>query len=217
MLWSLLAVSSKHFTIDLYGAGPTATACSASRRKSFSRLREFRRLKRNVNSSKQSDQIISAGRFVEKRPQIQRDFLDNPPPARHTTSWSHLSQVDTPFRAIRSPQASVLRTRVTGRHRAVRSCPGALLFLVNRQTNSGSIHESMAFHNVVTRPQQSTIPFREWLTALLLEPQGRETSQWISRGDVDSPGVPTRIRRSQVGGGREEGDLGRTPISSCSG
>jgi hypothetical protein len=42
---------------------------------------------------------------------------------------------------------------------------------------------------VVTRPQQSTIPLREWLTALPLESQRRETSQWISRGDVDSPGV----------------------------
>jgi hypothetical protein len=43
---------AKHFTIDLYGAGSTATACSARRRKSFPRLRDFRRLKRNVNSSR---------------------------------------------------------------------------------------------------------------------------------------------------------------------
>ena len=52
ILWSALSALAKHFTIDLYGAGPTATACSARRRKSFPRLREFRRLKRNVNSSR---------------------------------------------------------------------------------------------------------------------------------------------------------------------
>ena len=43
---------AKHLTIDLYGAGPTAAACSARRRKSFPRLRDVRRLKRNVNSSR---------------------------------------------------------------------------------------------------------------------------------------------------------------------
>jgi hypothetical protein len=52
ILWSAASACAKHFTIDLYGAGPTATACSARRRKSFPRLREFRRLKRNVNSSR---------------------------------------------------------------------------------------------------------------------------------------------------------------------
>src|SRR5713101_6815317 len=52
ILWSAPSVLAKHFTINLYGAGPTATACSARRRKSFPRLREFRRLKRKVNSSR---------------------------------------------------------------------------------------------------------------------------------------------------------------------
>ena len=52
ILWSAPSALAKHFTIDLYGAGPTATACSARRRKSFPRLREFRRLKRKVKSSK---------------------------------------------------------------------------------------------------------------------------------------------------------------------
>ncbi len=52
ILWSAASVLAKQFTIDLYGAGPTATACSARRRKSFPRLREFRRLKRKVNSSR---------------------------------------------------------------------------------------------------------------------------------------------------------------------
>src|ERR1700739_3718923 len=36
------AASAKHFTIDLYGTGATATACSARRRKSLPLLREFR-------------------------------------------------------------------------------------------------------------------------------------------------------------------------------
>src|ERR1019366_7192755 len=52
ILWLAPSALAKHFTIDLYGAGPTATACSARRKKSFPRLREFRRLKRNVNSSR---------------------------------------------------------------------------------------------------------------------------------------------------------------------
>ena len=43
MLWFAL-VGAKHLTIDLYGAGPTATACSVRRKKSFPRLREFRRV-----------------------------------------------------------------------------------------------------------------------------------------------------------------------------
>ena len=40
ILWSAPSVSAKHFTMELYGAGPTATACCARRKKSFPRLRE---------------------------------------------------------------------------------------------------------------------------------------------------------------------------------
>src|SRR5258707_14871517 len=42
---------ARHFTRDLYGTGSTATACCRSPKNSLPRLRDFRRLKRKVNSS----------------------------------------------------------------------------------------------------------------------------------------------------------------------
>ena len=51
-LWFQKGGSGEGLTRDLYGTGGTATACSRSRKKSLPRLRDLRRLKRNVNSSR---------------------------------------------------------------------------------------------------------------------------------------------------------------------
>ena len=50
--WAHGASASQSATIDRYGVGSTATACCTRRQKSFPRLRELRRLKRNTNSSR---------------------------------------------------------------------------------------------------------------------------------------------------------------------
>lgn len=52
MLWSGDAGIAEPLTMDLYGTGSMATACWRRRKKSLPRLRDFRRLKRNVNSSR---------------------------------------------------------------------------------------------------------------------------------------------------------------------
>ena len=52
MLWSWIFAGAAHLTMDLYGAGSTATACWRRRKNSLPRLRDVRRLNRNVNSSR---------------------------------------------------------------------------------------------------------------------------------------------------------------------